>query len=444
VKDARRDLHLGLNAPGAGTHRGAWRWPLGNPLGHLDLDHWVPLANTPERGTFDALFLADLSTFTTPAEQGPSLALDPLVLLSTLARDTDRIGLVGTSLTTYDHPFHVARRWSSLDHLSRGRAGWNAVTGANPASARNFGADEHPDRAVRYARADEFLGVVHDLWDSWEDGALVGDAAGGRYADAARIHRIDHAGEHFQVEGPSLLPRSPQGRPVQVQASASTGGLDLAARYAEVVFTSAATFEDAERYATAVRRRLADRGRALNSLRILPGLVFTLGGTEAEARARWTELNALAGEQPLIWLAGQVGVDPVELDWDRPLPEHVLATDEIAAGSRGARDIIVGLGRRERLTVRKLLERVSGWHRLVIGTPEQLADTIEEWFATGLVDGFNLMPDVLPSGLDDFVEHVVPILRRRGLLRAEYEGTTLREHLGLARPASRFSIASAA
>ncbi|MDA0183041.1 LLM class flavin-dependent oxidoreductase [Solirubrobacter phytolaccae] len=434
-----RELHLGLNALGAGTHRGAWRWPESDPLGIFDPDHWIGLAQTAERATFDLLFLADLSSFTTPPAAGPSLGFDTSVLLSTLAGVTSRLGLVGTSLTTYDHPFHVARRFSSLDHLSRGRAAWNAVTGANPASARNFGGLEHPDRAERYARADEFLTVVHELWDSWEDGALVGDAAAGRYGDAAHIHRIEHAGTYFEVEGPSLLPRSPQGRPVQVQAGASTGGLGLAAKYAEMVFTSAGSLEDAERYATNVRRRLALHGRAPDALKILPGLVFTLGGTEAEARARWTELNALAGEQPLQWLAFHLGVAEDELAWDKPLPEHALSTDEIRAGSTGARDIIVNLARRERLTARQLLERVSGWHRQFIGTPEQLADSIQEWFETGLVDGFNLMPDVLPSGLDAFVEHVVPILRDRGLFRREYTGTTLRDHLGLQRPVSRYA-----
>lgn len=436
-----RRLHLGLNVLSDGMHPAAWRAPFADPLGFIKLEQWTHLARVAERGTLDAIFLADIPSLTAKGDgplAGPPLALDPIVLLSALASVTSHIGLIGTVSTSFEEPYNVARRFSSLDHLSHGRAAWNIVTTADAAAAQNFGAQPHLPRAERYARAEEFVDVVKALWDSWDDDALIVEQDTGRFTAPGSVRRIDHRGTHYHVAGPLNVPRSPQGRPVLVQAGGSPAGLLLAARHADMVFAAQASLQDAGPYARELRRLTAAQGRPADAVRILPGLSFILGGTEAEARARSDALNELAGDRRLHNFAWQLGVDADALSWDKPLPDWLLQTTELSRVSQGARDVVLNLARRERLTVRQLLDRVITWHRLVIGTPEQLADAISEWFLAGAVDGFNLMPDVQPSGLEAFVDHVVPILRRRGLFRQSYEGNTLRDHLGLARHSNRF------
>ncbi|MEK6421531.1 MAG: LLM class flavin-dependent oxidoreductase [Burkholderia gladioli] len=440
----RRQLHFGLNVLSDGMHPAAWQAPDADPLGFVDPAQWAHLARVAERGTLDAIFLADIPHLTLGPDgtlPKPPLALDPIVLLSTLASQTTHVGLVGTVSTSFDAPYHVARRFASLDHLSRGRAAWNVVTTADAGAAANFGNAPHLPREERYARADEFVDVVRALWDSWDEDALIADRRTGRFTRPGAIRPIDHHGRYFDVAGPLNLPRSPQGRPVLVQAGGSAGGLELAARHADMVFTSQASLEDALAYTRDLRRRTVAHGRPAEAIRVMPGLSFVLGGTEAEARQRSEALNALAGDKRLRTFAWQIGVDVEVLDWDQPLPRWLLDTPELSRNAQGARDIVLNLARREVLTVRQLLDRVQSWHRLVVGSPEQLADTIEAWFRAGAVDGFNLMPDVEPSGIEAFVEHVVPLLRRRGLFREAYEGTTLRDHLGLAVP--RPAIAAA-
>lgn len=433
----RRQLHLGLNVLSDGMHPAAWQAPGTDPLGFIKPAQWTHLARIAEKGTLDAIFLADhlhLALQPDGTIAAPPLALDPLVLLSTLAGQTRHVGLVATVSTAFEEPYNVARRIASLDHLSGGRAAWNVVTTADPEASANFGGRPQPPREQRYAQAQEFVDVVKALWDSWDDDALVGDQQSGRFSRPGAIRPIGFRGRHFNVAGALNVPRSPQGRPVVFQAGGSSGGLDLAARHADAVFSAQASLEDARRYAHDLRRRTEAQGRPADAIRIMPGLSFVLGGTEAQARARADELNALAGERRLTFLAWQLGVEASDLGWDRPLPAWLLDSRELSRNSQGARDIVLNLARRETLTVRQLLDRVQTWHRLVIGSSEQLADTIEEWFVAGAVDGFNLMPDVEPSGIEAFVEHVVPLLRRRGLFRTAYGGTTLREHLGLARP----------
>ncbi len=436
-----RQLHLGFNVLSDGMHPAAWQAPEADPLGFARLDQWLHLAKIAERGTLDAIFLADLPGITLNAEgilNGPPLALDPLVLLAAIASATTHLGLVATISTSFEEPYNVARRIASLDHLSGGRAAWNVVTTADAAAAFNFSAQPHLPREERYARAEEFVDVVRALWNSWDDEALIAEKHSGRFTRPGGIRKIQHRGRYYSVDGPLNVPRSPQGQPVVVQAGGSPAGLELAARNADAVFAALATLEDALDFTRDLRRRTEAYGRPADAVRVLPGLSFVLGGTEAEARARNDLLNDLAGDRRIGWLAWQIGVDPGELDWDRPLPDWLLTTRDLSSVSQGARDIVLKVARRERLTVRQILDRILTWHRLFIGTPEQLAATIEEWFLAGAVDGFNIMPDVEPSGAEAFVDHVVPILRRRGIFRTAYEGTTLRDHLGLPRPYHRF------
>jgi FMN-dependent oxidoreductase (nitrilotriacetate monooxygenase family) len=443
---AARELHLGVNVLSDGMHPAAWQYPGADPNWFTDPAFWIDIARTAERGTLDALFLADSPSLFQPPDEplvAPPLALDPIVLLSALATATTHLGLIGTVSTSFEEPYNIARRFASLDHLSRGRVAWNVVTSSDPYAWNNFGHGTEPTgqptRAERYRRAAEFIDVVRALWDSWDDDAVLADKASGAFSKIGAIAPISHRGEFFHVDGPLTLPRSPQGHPVLFQAGGSTGGLDLAAKYADGVFAAQASLTDALRNADELRSRTVVYGRPRNAIRIMPGLSFVLGSTEEEAWRRNQELNDLAGERRLAHLAEQLSVDPDELEWDQPLPRWLLDGAETIGGSQGARDIVVNLARRENLTVRQILDRVITWHRLVIGSPEQIADAIEEWFSAGAVDGFNLMPDVFPSGLELFVDHVVPILRARGLFRHEYRHNTLRGHLGLERVPDRRS-----
>ncbi|MFB2552576.1 LLM class flavin-dependent oxidoreductase [Ensifer soli] len=436
-----RQLHLGLNVLSDGMHPAAWQAPEADALGFLRPEQWNRLAELAEKATLDAIFLADLTNLSLDGDKplgGPPLSLDPIVLLSSLASKTTHVGLAATVSTSFEEPYTLARRISSLDHLSKGRAAWNVVTSADGKAAANFGGKPFPPREERYARAEEFVDVVRALWDSWSDDALAPDKATGAFTRRGSIRPIDFKGRYYSVEGPLNVPRAPQGHPVLIQAGGSNAGLNLAARQADAVFAALATLEDAHAYAADLKARTRAFGRPEHAVKILPGLSFVLGGTEAEARARNDLLNSLAGERRLAWLAWQIGVDPSDLAWDAPLPASLLEGSTPSPGSQGARDIVLNVARRKRLTVRQLLDRILTWHRLVVGTPEQLAATIEEWFLSGAVDGFNLMPDVQPSGFEAFVDHVVPILRRRGLFRSEYRGTTLREHFGIPRPQHRF------
>jgi FMN-dependent oxidoreductase (nitrilotriacetate monooxygenase family) len=393
--------------------------------------------------TFDSVFLADH-----PSLQGtgrrPSGRIEPLTLLTAVARATRRIGLIATASTSYNDPYNLARRFASLDLVSGGRAGWNIVTTAGDASARNFGLDSQPSHLERYQRAGEFVSVAQKLWDSWEDDAVIADADGGTWADESKIHTIDHSGRFFSVQGPMNLPRSPQGHPVLVQAGSSEDGKDFAARHAEAVFTAQQTLADGQAFYADLKRRVALAGRDPDGVKILPGLVPVIGSTEAEALSLDAQLDELIlAESARDRLARQFGLDPARLPLDKPLPDD-LPTDDDIEGAKSRYTLIVELGRRENLTVRQLVGRLGGGrgHRTFAGTPEQVADTIEQWAREGAADGFNIMPAALPSGFELFAEHVVPILRQRGLIRSEYEGTTLREHYGLPRPASQYAPAA--
>jgi FMN-dependent oxidoreductase (nitrilotriacetate monooxygenase family) len=438
-----RQLHLNAFLMSSGHHEAAWRLPESNPFASTDLAHWRHLAQVAERATFDSVFLADGPTLWGLPRYRPAGALEPTVLLTALAMATSRIGLIATASTTYNAPFNLARRFASLDHVSGGRAGWNIVTTADRGSAQNFGLDDRPAHRERYQRAAEFVDVSIRLWDSWEDDAEIGDKAAGVYADTARIHPVNYEGTYFRVSGPLNLPRSPQGRPLLVQAGSSEDGRDFAARHAEAIFTAQQTLEDAQRFYADLKRRVRRVGRDPGLVKILPGIVPVLGSTEAEARALGDELEELINpEYGLAQLAGVLEVPAEVLDLDRPLPAEVFGRPRVQ-GAQSRFDLITGLAEREGLTVRQLIGRLGGGrgHRTFTGTPEQIADTIADWFERGAADGFNVMPPALPSGLEAFAEQVIPILRRRGLFRTEYAGRTLREHYGIPRPVSQYADA---
>lgn len=436
-----RQLHLNLFVYPGGHHEAAWRHPGSAPDRVLDLAYYQGLARAAEAARFDAVFLADGPSLADNIRYATRFRLEPFTLLSALAASTERIGLIGTASTTYSEPYNLARLFAGLDHLSGGRAGWNIVTTGAPGAAQNFGLDEHPAHADRYARADEFLDVVTALWDSWEDDAVVADPASGVFADTDRIHRVDHVGERFRVRGPLNTPRTPQGRPVYVQAGTSADGRAFAARHAEAVFAAHQTLADAQEYYADLKARAAALGRDPDRVLVLPGISPYLGSTEAEARALQRELDELTQPAYSIDLLRRLlGVELREDQLDEPFPrEAVVVAGDRAESSRFR--LVLDIVDRERPTSRQLLHRLAGarGHKLVAGTPEQVADLLETWFTRGAADGFNVMPPYLTGGFDAFVEHVVPILRARGLFRHEYTGTTLREHYGLARPASQFA-----
>ncbi|MDF3336374.1 LLM class flavin-dependent oxidoreductase [Mycolicibacterium septicum] len=440
-----RQLHLNAFLMSTGHHEASWRLPESNPFAATDVNHYAELARIAERGTFDSLFLADSPQLNGDVGRRPLGVLEPLTLLTALVAVTERIGLIATASTSYNSPYNLARRFASLDHVSGGRAGWNIVTTATVDAARNFGLDELPNHTSRYARADEFVEVAQKLWDSWQDDAVIADKAAGVWGDRSKIHPPAHRGEHFSVEGPLNIPRSPQGYPLLVQAGSSEDGKALAARYAEAVFTAQQTFEEARAFYTELKARTIAGGRDPDTIKILPGIVPVIGSTEAEAAAKDRELDeAIVPEYAHRQLASTLRMPLEQLDLDRELPDDLLPEDAIE-GAKSRYTLIVELARRERLTVRQLIGRLGGGrgHRTFTGTPEQVADTIEAWFRGGVADGFNIMPPTLPSSLELFVDHVVPILRARGLFRTEYTASTLRGHYGLARPANSHLLTEA-
>ncbi|RYZ10071.1 MAG: LLM class flavin-dependent oxidoreductase [Myxococcales bacterium] len=432
-------FHLNAFLMSVGHHEAAWRLPESDPLSNTSLSHFKNLATIAERGKLDSLFFADSPVLWNKLGRRPGGTLEPTVLLAALVGATSRIGLIATASTTYNEPFNLARRFASLDHLSEGRAGWNIVTTAGVDAARNFNLDELPAHAERYARAAEFVEVSQKLWDSWSDDVAIADKEEGVWGDDDKLYPPRHVGKHFKVAGPLNVPRSPQGYPLLVQAGSSDDGKHLAARFAEAVFTAQQTLEDGQAFYRDLKERAAALGRDPNGIKILPGLVPVIGATEAEALEREQELERLIKpEYAKRQLAETLRLKPEDLELDGYLPADLPSEDAIQ-GAKSRYTLTVQLARRENLTVRQLIARLGGGrgHRTFAGTPEQVADAMQQWWEQGAADGFNVMPAVLPSGLEAFVDHVVPVLQRRGLFRTEYSGTTLRDHYGLARPANR-------
>ena len=433
-----RQLHLNAFLMSTGHHEASWRLPESNSFASTDVKHFQRLAQVAERGKLDSIFFADSPVLHGNVAQRPYTSLEPTVLLAAIAAVTERIGLIATASTTYNEPYNLARRFASVDHISGGRAGWNVVTTVGDAAARNFSLAGQPVHSQRYERAAEFLDVAQKLWDSWEDGAVVADKGAGVWADSSRVHAANHEGKHFRVEGALDVPRSVQGRPVIIQAGSSEDGKEFASRYAEAVFTAHQALSDAQDFYADLKGRTTAAGRDPGSLKILPGIVPVIAATEAEALKLERELDELIlPEHARRQLANVLRVAPESLKLDARLPADLPPEDEIE-GAKSRYTLIVNLARREHLTVRQLIGRLGGGrgHRTFAGTPEQVADAIQDWFQSGAADGFNIMPPVLPSGLEVFVDQVVPILQDRGLFRSEYAGRTLRGHYGLAIPAN--------
>ena len=434
-----RQLHLGAFLFGVGHHIAAWRHPNVDPAAALRPQHYKNLARIAEAGLFDAIFSAD--TMGLPGTSAEALSrnvpphqFEPLQLLTALAGVTERIGLVGTVSSTYLPPYHLARKVATLDHLSGGRAGWNLVTSGSDHEARMFGLEQQISHASRYERAREYVDVVKGLWDSFEDDAAVFDQAGGRYFDPAKLHRLDHQGKHYRVQGALQSLRPPQGYPVMVQAGSSEDGQELAAATAELVFTAHQSVEDARAFYSSLKNRLPAHGRSSDSLKILPGVSPVVGRTQAEAQEKFERLQALIEPSVGLGLLSNFvgGFDFSSYPLDGPVPD--LPPTE---GWQSRQALFLGVARRENLTLRQLYQRVATarGHWTVVGTPQSIADELEHWFTTGAADGFNVMAPTLPYDLQDFVALVIPELQRRGLFRTAYTGRTLREHLGLPRPA---------
>ncbi len=437
-----RMMNLGAFVHETGQHVAAWRHPDAYAESGTVFAQAVDVAKTAERGKFDLLFLADsaaVSTLGTPESRGRMgkvVKFEPITLLSALAAVTTHLGLVATCTSTYNEPYTLARQFASMDQISGGRAGWNLVTSNNEAEAFNHGRAKHAAHADRYERAAEFAEVVIGLWDSWDDDAFIRDKASGIYYDTTKLHTLNHHGKHFDVRGPLNVARSPQGRPVLVQAGASDTGRDLAAQMAEVVFTAQTTFEQAKEFYTDVMSRLPRYGRSQHDVKILPGLYPVVGRTEAEAKHKFEFLQSLIHPSVgLSVLEHTIGVaNLAQYPLDGPVPEMADTN-----GPLSRQRLLLEAARRDKLTLWELCLLNAGprGHLLSIGTPSQIADVMEHWFLHGAADGFNVMPAFLPGSLNDFVDLVIPELQRRGLFRTEYEGKTLRENLGLPKPLSR-------
>jgi hypothetical protein len=437
-----RQIHLNLFIHGRGHHEAAWRHPGASAMALTDIRYYTDLAQRAEAGLFDSVFLADSLTVGEDLANAPRAWLEPVTLLAALAGATRRIGLIATCSTTYTEPFNLARQFASIDHISGGRVGWNIVTTWAAGAAGNYGGQGPLTHAERYVRAEEYMAVVKALWDSWSDDAVIDDRASGVYARLDGVRVAGHRGEYYQVAGPMNMPRGPQGRPVFVQAGSSETGRQFAARHAEAVFTAQMEKATARDFYADLKRHVVREGRDPAHVKVLPGISPVIGGTEAEAQRIAADLNDLSDpEVGRKRLSGRFGGhDFSHLPLDRPLAPEDFPDPATVEASRSRTEVIVGLVRREKPTLRQLLAYLAGarGHFVTTGTPEQIADLMEDWFRDGAADGFNLMPPVLPLMLDVFIAEVVPLLQRRGLFRTEYSGETLRAQYGLPRPDLRF------
>ncbi len=438
------EMKLGLFIRPTGHHISSWRHPNAHDDANENFDRFIEMAHTAERGLFDMLFSADTNTAWTTVDSALNMQhyaawLEPYTLLAALAPHTKHIGLVCTKSTSFDQPYTVAREFATLDLICGGRCGVNIVTTGNPRAALNYSQEAHKPKPERYEIADEFVDVLIGLWDSWDADAFVRDKETSTFFEWDRMHVLNHKGKHFQVEGPLNVPRSPQGRPVIVQAGASEEGRELAAKSADVIFGASQSIELAQAFYSDVKARLAKYGRQQGDLKILPGLSVTVAETEAEAQAKADELqNLIHPDHGLAFLSRRVGHDFTRMDPDIPLPQ-LEAVDDV--GTRSGQ--MLDLARENNWTLRQLYQHFAAarGHMVLVGTPKTVADTMQNWFENGACDGFNIIPSLFPDEFDAFVDMVVPELQSRGIFRKAYEGTTLRDMLSLPVPESRYASA---
>lgn len=438
-----RRMHLNLFIHNRGHHEAAWRHPKATPMSVYDIRYYQQLAQTAEAGLFDSIFFADQLALPDDITNGPRTGLEPITTLAAVAAATSKIGMIATASTTYTEPFNLARQFSSLDHISNGRIGWNIVTSWLATAATNYGSDAPISHAERYERGEEFMAIAKGLWDSWAGDALVDNRETGEFVTAGRFAPIKHAGKHYKVAGPLNLPRCPQGRPVLVQAGSSETGRGFAARHAEAIFTAQMEKATAQAFYTDVKTRVVTEGRQPDHTLILPGLSPLIASTEAEAQRLSEELGELtspeAGRKRMSARFG--GHDFSHLEFDQVLTPDDFPDPDTIEAARSRTEVIIDMVRRDKLTLRQLLSKLAGarGHHTFAGTPEQLADLMLNWVDDGAADGFNVMPPILPLMLETFIEEVIPILQERGAFRTAYEGETLRAHYGLPMPQDRFS-----
>lgn len=423
-----RKMRLGLFVQPLGHHVSGWRLTqrLGSPT---DIDWLISIAKKAEEGTFDMFFVGDALATNVHRLPSTMARLEPLTLLSAVAVNTRHIGLAATASTTFSDPFTIARSFSSLDHISRGRAAWNVVTSYSDDVARNFSKEDMPGHADRYAKATEFLQVANKLWEGWQEGAVIANKESGQYFVDDKINAIDHRGEHYQVQGPLNITRSPQGKPVIIEAGSSADGQKLAAQTAEVVFTASASLEEGQAFYRSQKQQVIAAGRNPAHLLILPGVMPIVGRTLEEAKETWRQLNLLVDiDNGIKQLSARFGLDMTQFPLDGPVPE-IPAVE----GNQSRVKLLTDLAERENLTLRELAAIAAGsrGHRVIVGTAEDIADDLQLWLEQEGADGFNIMPAIIPEQLDLFVELVIPVLRARGLFRESYEFSTLRENLGL-------------
>ncbi|WP_180107651.1 LLM class flavin-dependent oxidoreductase [Acinetobacter sp. YH12085] len=444
---SKRQIKLGAFIPTTSQHVAGWRHPESRPQDHLNIDYAIELAKTAERGLFDAYFLADgLSVRWSSAIEGEKglgdkgVGFEPVTLFAALSAVTQNIGFIATASTTYEDPYILARKFASLDHISKGRAAWNVVTTASADAAKNFNIQQHPEPKERYERADEFIEVTQKLWDSWEDDTFHYNKETGQFFDARKQHQPNHQGQYYQVLGALNVSRPPQGYPVIVQAGQSEDGRELAGKYAEVIFTAQQNLADAQAFYRDVKNRLVKYGRHADDLKIMPGVSIFVAKTEQEAQEKYDFLNSLIhpelGLSLLSALAG--GINLAKFDLDAPFPK--IEDADINFSSR--QQMMIDIARKHNFSIRQLYQYIASarGHWTLIGTPEQVVDQLQEWFENDAADGFNVLPPTTPAGLNDFVDLIVPELQRRGLFRTAYEGKTLRENLGLKRPENQYVL----
>ncbi len=434
----QRMMRLGAFLAGTGSNMASWRHPDAVPDAAINLDYYKQLTRRAEEAKLDFVFFGDGLYISEKSHPNFLNRFEPLTLLAALAMDTKQIGLAATLSTSYSEPFTVARQFASIDHISDGRAGWNIVTSPLEGSALNYSKAEHPQHDLRYRRAAEYLEVTKGLWDSWEDDAFVRNKETGQFIDPHKLHRVNHKGEFFSVQGPLTISRSKQGRPILIQAGSSEAGKAFASQVADAVFTGQATIEDAQEFYQDVKGRAVKHGRRSEEILMLPGCNPIVGATPEEAEAKYQEISNLVVIDDALNYLGRYfnDIDFTQYDLDEQFPD---LGDFARNGWESATDRIKKVSREEGLTLRQMALRSTTPKSPFIGTPEQVADTMQAWFEAGAADGFMMNASVLPQGFNDFVDLVLPVLKDRGLFRTEYEHDTLRGNLGLAKPANRYT-----